>query len=142
MARFLKVAPQSVILAASTGNNAMPQCSFSTRAAGRQRVEVTANDDTGPQPYFVLERTAIEASQQFTPGRLVAAPQAVTRLGLEADWFPAEQQLMATDGIRLITVSVNWRATTQVRKRTLAEALTRPYLKVTKPGASRAKGYP
>jgi hypothetical protein len=88
----------------------------------------------------VLERTALEASQQFTAVRLVAPPQAVPRLGLEADWFPAETQLMATDGIRLITVSVKWSHST--RKRALAVALARTYLKRSKKGVSLAKGYP
>jgi hypothetical protein len=140
MARLLKLSPDRIVVAAGTGNNGMPQCSYSAQVAGHKRVEATANVDTGPQPYFILERTAIEASQQFAPTRLSPAPQAVTRLGIEADWFPAETQLMATDGIRLITVSVSWRDSS--RKRALAEALTRPYLKRSKKGVALAKGYP
>jgi hypothetical protein len=140
IARFLKLSPGSIALAASTGNNDMPQCSFSARVARKRRVDATVNVNSGAQPYFVLERTAIEAAQQFGAVRLIAAPQAVTGLGLEADWFPAETQLMTTDGIRLITVSVRWRDST--RKRVLAEALARAYLKHSKQGRSRAKGYP
>jgi hypothetical protein len=33
---------------------------------------------------------------------------AVTHLGLEAAWFPPKSQLMAADGVRLITVTVSW----------------------------------
>jgi hypothetical protein len=141
MATFLKVAPQAIALAQSTGNNSMPQCSFTVHADGK-RVELTANDYTGPQPYFVLERTSIEASQMFTANRMVAAPEAILGLGLEADWFPATTQLMATDGIRLITASVIWHGTTQNRRRALAETLTRTYLRLSKEGTSRAKGFP
>lgn len=141
MAGFLHVAPQIIALASSTGNNGSPQCSFTTRADSRH-VELTANDYTGPQPYFVLERTAIEASQQFASVREIAPPQAVSNLGIEADWFPATTQLMATDGIRLISVTVDWPGTTQGRRRALAEAVTRPYLMLSRQGSSRAHGYP
>ncbi|MHB8690182.1 MAG: hypothetical protein ACYDHH_02955 [Solirubrobacteraceae bacterium] len=53
--------------AASTGNNAMAQCSLTTRLASGKRVAVLANVNTGASPYFVLERTIVEANQQFTP---------------------------------------------------------------------------
>jgi hypothetical protein len=142
MAAFLNVAPQSIALAPSTGSNTMPQCSFTVHLAGGRRVQLLANDYDGPQPYFVLERTAVEAAQVFTPSRMVAAPVAVTGLGIEADWFPATTQLMATDGIKLITASVDWRGTTQGRRRALAEVFTRRYLRQSRQGSARAKGYP
>ena len=82
----------------------------------------------GPQPYFILERTIVEASQVFGAKRLSPAPVSVSRLGLEASWFPAEQWLMATDGYRLITASVEWRGARQSREIALATAATRPYL--------------
>jgi hypothetical protein len=141
MARFLAVAAGRIALTASIGSNSMPQCSFSLRVAGEARVQATANVDSGPQPYFVLERAAIEAAQMFTVSRMIAAPQAVTGLGIEADWFPAETQLMATDGIWLITVSVTWHRGARGRRRALAEVLARTYLRRPK-GAARANGYP
>jgi hypothetical protein len=141
MARFLAVAPSRIALSRSTGSNSMPQCSFGVRVAGSSRVQATANVDSGPQPYFVLERAAIEAAQMFTVSRMIAAPQAVTGLGIEADWFPAETQLMVTDGIRLITVSVTWHRGAHGRRRALAEALARTYLRQPR-GALGAKGYP
>jgi hypothetical protein len=138
------VTPASIGASASTGDNAMPQCTFSAQLAKGGRVQVIANVDNGPQPYFRLERTAVEASQVFTPTRRSPAPQAVARLGLEADWFPAYPELMATDGIRLITVSVSWRGVTQRRQRTLAETLVRTYLRTPrgKAAAALANGYP
>jgi hypothetical protein len=140
--RFLSVPPNSVANAASVGNNSYPQCTFTARVGQGTHVQVIANDDNGPQPYFVLERTAVEAGQQFTVNRMIAAPVAVTGLGIEADWFPAETQLMATDGVQLISVTVNWPHATEARKRALAELLTRTYLKNVKGAQLVAKGYP
>jgi hypothetical protein len=142
VARFLAVPSSAVAVAVSTGNNSMPQCSFRARAAAAERVDVTANLDSAPQAYFRLERTAIEAGQQFGAVRTVAPPQAVTRLGLEADWFPTEAQLMTTDGVRLITVSVSSRGETPGHERALAEEVARTYLRHPKAGASLAKGFP
>ena len=107
VARVLAVAPGSVVIAPSTGNNGMPQCTFAARAGCDGQLSVTANLYDGPQPYLILERTTVETAQLFTPKRMVPAPQAITGLGLEADWFPAHNQLMTTDGIRLVTVSVD-----------------------------------
>jgi hypothetical protein len=132
MARLLSLPASSISLATSTGNNAMPQCTFKAGGAAGRPIVLIANVDSGPQPYFVLERTAVEATQQFTAKRMIAAPQDVSGLGLDADWFPAETQLMATDGHRLITVSVSWHGASQARKRVIAEAVTRPYLRSQK----------
>ena len=142
VAGFLAIPDASISIAPSTGNNGMPQCSFRARSARGERVEAIANVYTGPQPYFILERTAVEASQSFTAKRLSPPPQAIPGLGLEADWFPAERQLMATDGIRLVTVSVIWRRAGQARERALARPLARSYLKSSKQGAAAAKSYP
>lgn len=101
---------------------------------------ITANEYSGPQPYFILERTEIEASQVFTPTRLSPAPQTVMHLGLEAAWFPATQALMATDAIRLIDITFRWPGGSQAQQRRLGIALARPYLKSSKQGEKLAKG--
>jgi hypothetical protein len=144
MASFLAVPRAAIADASSTGSNGMPQCSFSTRVAGGSRVEVLANVETTAQPYFVLERTIVEAAQIFGGRRFSPPPMAVTRLGLEASWFPAEQWLMATDGYRLITTSVNWHGAKQSRKIALAENITRPYLHTPhgKVAQALADGFP
>lgn len=141
VAQFLGVQAASIKLKPSVGNNTMPQCSFAVPLGGKRHVTLLVNDNTGPQPYFVLERTAIEAAQVFTADRLIAAPVAVTGLGIEADWFPAENQLMATDGLKLITVTVDWRHSSLARQRAVAEAILRPYLK-HHTSKSLAKGFP
>jgi hypothetical protein len=115
-------------MAVSMGGNAMPECAYTVALPGARRIGVTVNVDTGAQAYFRLERTVVEASQVFSTVRLIAAPQHVPGIGLDADWFPAEQQLMTTDGRQLLTVSVRWARASESRRRALAEVVVGPYL--------------
>lgn len=144
IARSLIAPPGSITARASTGNNAMPQCTFSLRSASGNRITATANLDTAPQAYFRLERTIVERSQIF-PTRVTPAPQSVLGLGLEASWFPGSPpQLMTTDGTRLVTISVTWPGSTQHREQHLAQSLARTYLRTPhgKAAAAIANGYP
>lgn len=143
MAHFLSIAPTTISTSTSMGTNGMPQCSFKAALVAHKRVDAIANVDNGPQPYFRLERTALEASQTFGTPRLSPAPEAVFHLGLEADWFPAYPQLMATDGKVLITLAVTWNGAPQSRQRQLAVAMTRTYLHTPhgKAAQALAKGY-
>lgn len=122
----------------------MPQCSFQARLGDGQRVTVVANLDSGPSPYFRLERTVVEQAQVFAPTPLISPPVGILGLGLAADWFPEEKQLMTTDGRRLITISFNWPGATQKREQAVAEAVARPYLKklTAKQAEAVANGYP
>ena len=143
MGRTLGVATSSIRTAASTANNSMPQCAFITMLHGKD-VEMTLNVDNGPQPYFVLERTIVEASQIF-PVRASPAPTQVAGLGLEASWFPAETHLEATDGTRLITATVvNWPGAATNSEIRLARAMTATYLKTPhgKVAQKVANGFP
>lgn len=88
---------------------------------------MVVNVDTDPQPYFVLERTAVEASQQFATVREVAAPVQVPHIGLDAYWYADAQQFQTTDGVRLITVTVSG-VGAAARQERLAIAAARPYL--------------
>lgn len=144
LARFLHVAPASVTIAAGIGNTADPVCTYATRTPGGKRVSLNADVYSGPQPYFVLERTIVEASQPFTPKRLSPAPQTVFGLGLEASWFPNRDQLMSTDGLKLITVAVAWPRAKLSREVAVATAISRPYLKKLAPKQARAveNGFP
>lgn len=112
---------------ASIANSSYPQCLFKARSRG-QAVTVTAEVDTEPTAYAVLERTIEEASQIFTPQRLSPAPQHVDGLGLDASWFPEEQHLMTTDAVRLIIVTIDWPKAPTTRKVTLAVAAAHTYL--------------
>ena len=65
LARAAGVAPGAVQTGTGTSNEGAPQCMF--RAPG---LKVTAIIDSGPQPYFRLERTVVEEAQQFSQVRL------------------------------------------------------------------------
>lgn len=118
IATKLSVHPSTVSTASSVGSNGNPQCTFTAETARHQRVAITANEYTGPQPYFILARTEEEAAQVFTPTRLSPAPQTIMGLGLEAAWFPATKAVMATDAIRLIDVTFRWPGASQAQQRT------------------------
>jgi hypothetical protein len=137
----LGVSASAVSAVAGTGNNTYPQCSYRAVIGSGRRVVAVANIDTGPQPYFILERTQVEASQVFTAGaqRLYPAPTPV-KLGLDAWWFPGTTYLMTTEGIRLYTVTISWRGVAQKMRRDLAIAVARTYL--LPPRKRGATGYP
>jgi hypothetical protein len=140
MAGFLGIQAQQITTAQFKGTSGNPDCSYTT-GSGQHRIKLLADDYTGGQPYFILERTAEEASQLFVPTRTVAPPQAIN-MGLAADWFPAREQLMATDGLKLITTTVSWVGVAQKHRLALAEAFTKPYIKVTRQGRAAANDYP
>jgi hypothetical protein len=128
LASHLQLPASAVSQAVSTGNNGMPQCVLSARPPAGQRVQVTINLDNGPQPFFRLERTAVEASQQFGTERLYAAPELIMDLGLDADWFPDGNDVETTDGTKLITVTVAWPGSSQAHRRALAVAIARQFV--------------
>lgn len=137
VARFLGVAVSSVSVRATTANSGAPECDFAAQISGHRAMKLSVEVDTAPQPYAVLERAAVEASQIFGPKRLAPAPQNITRLGLDADWFPEEQHLMTTDGVRLITATVAWPSARQSHRRALAQAAARTYLGRLRPDLAR-----
>lgn len=111
----------------TTSSQATPECDLRVVLPGGRAVRLATTLDSSPQPYTRLERPVVEASQQFSSVAL-AMPQDVTHLGLDADWFPGQSQLMTTDWHRLITVTVEWRAASQRRRRALGEATARAFL--------------
>jgi hypothetical protein len=144
IARAASIASSDISGLRSKGNNGYPQCSFEARLRSGARFHALVNVDSGPQPYFVLERTAIEDSQTFTAKPLHAPAQSIARLGLEADWFPQYPYLMVTDGFRLLTITVVWPHHTQQAERALAIAISKPYLHTPhgKLAQRIAQGYP
>jgi hypothetical protein len=122
VAGFARVPAGSVRGVAATGNDAQPECRL---AAGGLRVVV--NVDSSPQSYTRLERTIVEAGQQFGTVRSFAAPVAVDGLGLGAAWLPDQDRLITADQRRLISVKVSWTGSRRHR-RALAAALARRYL--------------
>ena len=144
VARFLHAPAGAVIEKGTVGNDASPQCAFTlVRPAGR--IVALANVYDGPSPYFIVDRTAEEAAQVFGKTRPEPTPVPVTRLGLEADWFPGlQERLLATDGTLMITTTVRWHGSKASQREALAIALTRPYLHTPhgKAAIAKAEGYP
>ena len=125
-------------------DNGSPQCLWSAALSDGRRVRTNVNVYSGPQPYFILERTIVEDSQVFTVHPQHPPPLAVTGLGLEASWFPQYPYLMVTDGHRMLTVTVGWPHQSQRVKRALAEVVARPYLHTPhgKAAIRVAEGFP
>ena len=113
----------AVKMTVSTGSNGSPQCTYA--AAGRA---IVANIDATSQAYFIVERTAIEASQQFAPIPQATLPVEVDHVGLEAFWFPAFKRFETTDGVSVIQVTVDWPGVSQAREKAVGTAVGRTYL--------------
>ncbi len=128
IARDLAIGVNAVDYRRSVGSNGMPQCQFTAVAAGH-KVHVLVNDDNGPQPYFRLLRTVDEASQIFGPKpRGFQPPQGVSGLGPFASWFPTRDQLMATNKVDLVTVTVTWAGAKRDAEVAVAHAAIASYL--------------
>jgi hypothetical protein len=122
VARRLGVPVATLSHSTYTANSGAPSCRYAARVAGAP-VAVSISVDTAPQAYYRLERQVVEEGQQFGAQANAPVPQDVAHLGLDADWFPAEQDLMTTDGARLITVAVTWPGRDVAFRRAAAEAV-------------------
>jgi hypothetical protein len=141
IATNLKLSTGAIHYAKSEGSNGMPQCAFSARR-GRYRVSVTVNVDNGPSAYFRLLRTVDEATQLFGPPPPgFHAPEQVSGLGPFASWFPTRSELMATNDVDLLTVTVTWPHATRNPEVAVARAAIVPYLK-HKHGRGSTNDYP
>jgi len=113
-------------------------CHYSVAGGGgRPPVHVLVTVDTTPQPLWRLNRTEAEYAQGFgTPnGRPLDPPAHIDGLGIDADWLPVEQEVMATDQVRLITVAPVWPGTGVAQRRALAESVARAFLRERRPSA-------
>ncbi|HEY3774276.1 MAG TPA: hypothetical protein VGL69_14850 [Solirubrobacteraceae bacterium] len=100
------------------------ECVFS---AGHVVASVSVSG--APEAYAVLERQAEEQAQIFGAKRFTPAPQLISGLGVDAYWFPAQHQVMTTEGVNLIAATiVHWPHTHVARRRALGTALARRYV--------------
>jgi hypothetical protein len=139
VARFLGVGEAGVSARVTTSSQATPECDLRVMEHGGRVVRVATALDSSPQPYFRLERTVVEASQQFSSVKL-PFPQHIAHLGLDAAWFPGPGQVMTTDGHRLVTVTVKWPDAPARRRRALAEATAKRFLGPLDPQAAEPGG--
>jgi hypothetical protein len=100
-------------------------CRLRTAAGGPTVIVML---DSAPQAYTRLEREVVEYGQNVLHSGRRVYPRTVKRLGLDADWFAAENRLLTTDGVRLITVKLRWRSADPGRREALAIRLARVYL--------------
>jgi hypothetical protein len=122
----------SLLASHVTGNNGMPQCNYVSRGPGGKadHASLTVNLDDGPQVVFRLDRTDEEATQIFgTPPPGWHAPIGQYGLGTNAAWYIANQQLMATNGRYLFTVTVQWPHASRAAMIKLAREAIAPYMK-------------
>jgi hypothetical protein len=86
--------------------------------------------DSAPQAYTRMEREQVEFWQnvEWSHKTARAAPRPVTHLGLDGYWFPVQNRLLTTDGVRLITVKLRSSALGPTELKTLAIRLARTYL--------------
>jgi hypothetical protein len=116
------------IRAMRSPTDGMPVCRFQV-SEGRGPLTLSVELDDSPQPYQVLERRSVEEGQNFAFIAHFKSPQAIMHLGLDAWWFPREQQTQTTDGRVLITVTiVRWRGHGNGLRKALSAAVARPYL--------------
>ncbi len=129
IAQDLNVTPSTLGYAKSVGSNGMPECEFQVRTRGR-RVRVMINVDNGPSAYFRLLRTVSEAAQIFGPPPPgFHPPRALPGLGPWASWFPNNHQLMATNDVDLLTVTVTWPGARPAAEVKVARAAVVSYLR-------------
>ena len=77
-------------------------CVYETRGL---RVDVRV--DTNPQADFRFSRAVVERDQvALWSHRRRRAPRLVQGIGQGADWFPAEREMLTTDGRKLVSVIV------------------------------------
>jgi hypothetical protein len=75
-----------------------------------------------------LDREAVETTQTVLWSHSGTTPAPITGLGEAAYWLPSESRLLATDGVRLVSVVVAWHGARQARRLRLAAAMARTYL--------------
>ncbi len=77
-----------------------------------------------------MEREVVEFAQnvdwtKVPPG---AYPRTVKHLGLDADWFPLQNRLLTTDGVRLITIKIRSASMAPPVRKAATVELARVYL--------------
>jgi hypothetical protein len=121
----------TVVTTAFVSPNGAPGCRFAaSRAGAADPVGVQATIDSAPQAEQRFERAVVEYGQNvlWSHGPASAYPLNIAGLGEGADWFPADARLLATDGSRLVEITVTWPAAAARAQRQLAESVARRYL--------------
>lgn len=118
------VAPAGVTTRVTAVSPGMATCVYE---APRARIDVAI--DSNPQAFTRFDRAVVERAQNAAWSHNQAkAPQLLERVGMGADWFPADRQLLTTDGRRLISVTFVRTGLREHARRRLARAMARATL--------------
>ncbi len=131
VARATSLPARTIVASTFTAAGGEASCRFSARRSSGRSLDVIAELDSAPQAYFRFEREVVEYGQNvlWHSEGAAAYPRSIPHLGLDADWFAAADQLLTTDGVRLITVSVNSApASAPGGAERIATALARTYI--------------
>ena len=130
LGRSSGIAVASVVSSPFTTRNGAASCRFSARDHAGGLLDVVAELDSAPQAYDRLEREVVEFGQNVIWAHLGerAYPVSIPDLGLAADWFPSEDQLVTSDGVRLITIVVSSVPAGSGGRARVAASLARSYL--------------
>ena len=109
LGRSSGIAVDSVVGSPFTTSSGAASCRFSARDRAVGVLDVVAELDSAPQAFYRLEREVVEFGQNVIWAHLGerAYPVSIPHLGLAADWIPSENQLVTSDGVRLITIVVS-----------------------------------
>lgn len=106
-------------------------------AGGPHALSVTVAIDSAPQAHYRLDRQVVEYGQTIIWSHQGSAPypQYLAHLAMEADWLPVPRELLATDGVRIVDVSVGrWPRSSPVDAEVAAEKVVRLYLRRVRGG--------
>ena len=125
LARGASVSPGSIAAERFRTSNGAAACRL--RAVGTTAI---ARLDSAPQPYQRMEREQVEFWQnvEWSHEAARAAPRPVRHLGLDGYWFPVQNRLLTTDGVRLITIKVRAPSMGPSERKAAAIRLARTYL--------------
>jgi hypothetical protein len=129
LARAAAVPADEVVTSGLVAPGGGAGCRYTMVRHPGRALHVIVGLDSAPQAYYRLEREVVEYGQNVIWDHQGegAYPRHIPNLGLDADWFRNERQLVTTDGVRLITITVSGPAQGDARER-IAEDLARVYL--------------
>jgi hypothetical protein len=125
LAHALRVSPSAVTARLFTPPSGVSACRFTARG-----LDIVTTLDSAPQVYYRFERTTVEYAQNVVWAHLGVGAELVDipHIGLDADWIPPHHELITTDGVRLITVTVVSGRPHPTPPRTVAVLIARTYL--------------
>jgi hypothetical protein len=101
-------------------------------AGGSRALSVTVAIDSAAQAHYRLDRQVVEYGQTIIWSHQGSAPypQYLAHLAMEADWLPVPRELLATDGVRIVDVTVgHWPPSSPAGAERAAERVVRLYMR-------------